>query len=218
MLMIDTGVVFAAFLLTAVAAAGSLPPEDVVPASAAAKAADHNACGVNSLFAACVYTGIDIEFDAVEELVQPSADGTSSLADLQRAAEEAGFHPVAAHLTVSDLEAIPYPAIAHMRTRGVDSAGSHFVLFLDNTAQGMLLLDVPSMPALRDHDWLGAHWTGDTLLLTQSDAAAESVRKQLAGRSWPERVLDYSPVMTVVVALALLMQWRRNSSAVSGSE
>src|SRR5207253_8673334 len=89
---------------------------EIGPASdAAVMLDDYSPCGITSLFLVCKIRQVDVEWNALKELVGPAeVDQTHSFEDISRAAAALGMHPVGLQVSRASLNGLPMPAIVQV--------------------------------------------------------------------------------------------------------
>ncbi len=165
------------------------------PADPSAKSEDfaYRACGVNCLYAVMAMAGMDTDLNRVRGLLKPRPDGRNSLAEMEAAARQAGFHPVGGRLGPDKLGLVPVPSVLHMKVLPGQPAGNHFVVYLGQTEKGHpVLLDAPNPPAALARGKFETLWTGNFLAPCRSETEASGLLTalgQASGTWWSDPLL-----------------------------
>jgi rhodanese-related sulfurtransferase len=124
-------------------------------------------CGLYCMYAALKLAGMDVEFG---QLLKPEYLGShkgSSLAELQKAAEDHGIYAVPVkRLTKHELYNSPYPIVLHVKTNPSRKKYDHYLLFLGRESNRVLLYDPPKSPKLVPFYELASRWNGIGLVVS----------------------------------------------------
>ncbi len=124
-------------------------------------------CGLYCIYSILKLTGQKIDF---RELVKTDYFGSrkgSSLAELQKAAHDYGFHAgIAARLTTRVLRNSPYPAILHVKSNGESDQYDHFELFMGTQNGQAKLFNPPESPRLVPFYEVAPLWDGLALFVS----------------------------------------------------
>jgi ABC-type bacteriocin/lantibiotic exporter with double-glycine peptidase domain len=168
---------------------------------------DYRACGLTSFYSMCLILGLEVDFNSVRDLLRPAADGANSLAELSEAARAVGLTPVVAELPVERevLRMVPGPAILHTKRLEGQPRGSHFLVYLGETASGAFsVLDPPYPPETVDWDRLSKLWTGFVLIPARNDTEAQAIKEALRAQTlkwWTD------PGLWSAGALGIALAW-----------
>lgn len=133
-------------------------------------------CGVRSLYAAMRYYGADVNFPS---LLKPEYIGSplgSSVAELQRAAKDRGFHTLAVSgITETLLKGSPHPIILSTRKNSRSVSPDHYVLFIRPVEGGARVLDAPNPVRTVSYAELLSQCTGVGLVVSPDPIEASAI-------------------------------------------
>jgi ABC-type bacteriocin/lantibiotic exporter with double-glycine peptidase domain len=133
---------------------------------------DYVPCGITSLYLVSRLNDIPATYDEITALVGPvSQDGTHSFADLSKAAEQLGLHPVGLRANRSVLGSLPLPAILHVRDLRGPKEKPHLVVLLRVESDGVVLLDPPTPAYFLADKEFNPVWTGSILVFARNETA-----------------------------------------------
>jgi ABC-type bacteriocin/lantibiotic exporter with double-glycine peptidase domain len=145
----------------------------------------YKACGVCALYECARIRGNTATLEQLYEILHPANDGTNTLAELAIAAERIGFLPIATKLSYQGLLSMPTPSIVHVREVVGEADGNHFVVYLGATGRGHpVILDAPAGPNTMSQAVFRGRWTGNALILCESQDEASRVLSLLSSPPW----------------------------------
>lgn len=125
-------------------------------------------CGVYCLYMAMKIFDVDIEH---RELLKPEYIGShkgSSLAELQKAAQDNGLYAVPVEkLTSRELRRSPYPVILHVKSSADKKDYDHYELFLETQNGQARMCDPPGPVRLVPFYELAPRWDGTGLMVSK---------------------------------------------------
>jgi rhodanese-related sulfurtransferase len=162
------------FILAASSSVALSATKQVVITPAASKAY----CGIRCLYSAAAAEGVTL---SGAQLMRPEYVGSregSSIEELELAAREHGLHTLAfADGTISTLRAAAHPVILHVESDPGSGQYDHFVLYLGQRQDKLLVLDpagIPGDPAqLRSPRDLELIWDGAGIIVSKSPIQAD---------------------------------------------
>lgn len=163
-------------------------------------------CGIYSLYAALQMHGITVDFERLVDKKYVGSYEGSSLAELQRGAEDFGAYAIPMEgLTAAALRAATNPIILHVRRPGYNHPYGHWILFLGVDGSQARILDPPHPPQHLPFAELLSIWDGTGLVV--SKAPVSSWRLRLT--SWLEYAVISGFCFVGIALLALLVgRWR----------
>lgn len=124
-------------------------------------------CGLYCMYSLLRLTGREVDF---RDLVVPEYFGRllgSSMAELNQAAQDYGFHAgVAARLSTRALRQSPYPAILHVKAAPEEKEYDHYTLYLGTERGKAKLFSPPEEPKVVDFAELAPLWDGYALFVS----------------------------------------------------
>jgi rhodanese-related sulfurtransferase len=173
------------------------------PAASRAQESPNPYCGVYSLYAACKLEGKQI---TLQSLLQPQYVGSfegSSLAELHRAALDAGLHaePVQ-NLHESLLPSLGTPAILHVKASPRSRTYDHWLLCVRATDGSATVVDPPRQPQQVSLGELATRWDGTALLVSASPIDMSSVQRHAL---W--RLCGWAAILIVLAVGSHLVRW-----------
>ncbi|MEX0677736.1 MAG: DUF1573 domain-containing protein [Pirellulales bacterium] len=160
-------------------------------------------CGTSSLYLVCRLRAVHADFQQVERLLgAPDADGWHSFADLTKAAQKLGLHPLGVHVDRAALGGLPTPSIVHSED---PVAGPHLSVLLACADEGAYILDAPYQARLVPWSLFNEYWTGNVLVFPSSDVERARLKSQLPN----PHVLNvlFWILLFDVIALAFVVAW-----------
>jgi hypothetical protein len=177
----------------------------------------YGSCGLNCLFIVLKSHAVDVSFAALRGVLNPSKDGESSVADLERAAKSLGLEPVSARVDFSVLSRVPCPAIVQLRSRSPQSSASHYVVLMGLHRDGVITIDAPASATLHPYGEFQADWTGVVVAFPRGEAERSAFLSHLgSGIGWRTWVVGLASAGLLGVVGWLIVR-RGPSPAVAGS-
>ncbi len=160
-------------------------------------------CGLYCVYSLLRLAGYDLDY---RELVKPEYYGRlrgSSMAELNRAAHDYGFHAgVAARLSTRALRKSPYKAILHIKADPEAKDYDHYTLYLGTEQGKAKLFSPPEEPKLVAFAELAPLWDGYTLFISQQPFDIDTLFQ-------PDRQRLYFYGMSVVLLVLIAHLARR---------
>ena len=126
-------------------------------------------CGIYCLYMTMKFFNVDID---PQELLKPEYIGShkgSSLAELQKAAQDNGLYAVPVEkLTSRELRRSPYPVILHVKSAADKKDYDHYELFLETQNGQARLCDPPGPVRLVPFYELAPRWDGTGLMVSKN--------------------------------------------------
>ncbi|MGE5608878.1 MAG: rhodanese-like domain-containing protein [Bacillota bacterium] len=160
-------------------------------------------CGVYCLYAALQ---LNDRHAAFSDLIKPEYIGSyrgSTLAELQKAAEDHGLHaqPVG-NLTSRELRSSPYPIILHVKSSADSKRYDHYVLCVGADEKDAFIYDPPKAIQRISFPELATRWDGVGLVVSSKPISAHAI-------FWP----TWRLLMGIVVSAAFAaVCWHRGVS------
>ena len=162
----------------------------------------HPHCGLYCLYTAMKLAGQETDF---RQLVKPEYVGSrkgSSLAELQKAAEDNRLHAVpTVKLTTNVLRNCPHLVILHVKSQPTSARYDHYELFLGMENGQPRLLNPPDLLRLVPPRELAARWDGTGLIISTEPI-------QLGAIFAPARK-RFAVYAAATLAIILIVRWTR---------
>lgn len=177
----------------------------------ACSALENAYCGLYCLYAAGQLTKREFAFPSLLRREYIGAAEGSSIAELERAAQDHGLYTAAFdHASVSDLESNSNPIVLFVKSNPSDPNPNHFVLFLAAKPNGAMIFEPPSensLPVVREVPYyeLASIWNGKGLSLA-TESIAEPGLLVSAKRRVLFAVLGILLVMSAIKFIAVRWQ------------
>jgi len=130
----------------------------------------YRACGLNCLAVVLHWRGTPAPMATIESRLRPQANGDSSVADIERAAQSFGLQPTSILASMRQLPALPLPAIVQLRSRSASSDATHFIVVVGLAQRGVVIVDAPRPPSFIPYDEFARVWSGVAISFPQDQA------------------------------------------------
>jgi ABC-type bacteriocin/lantibiotic exporter with double-glycine peptidase domain len=147
----------------------------------------YRSCAVNCFYVVCQLRGRDVTFSSVKELLRPRENGDCSIADIERAAKAVGLDAVSAKVDRRDISKIPFPAIAHLRSRALQSSSNHYVVLMGVFREGVVTIDPPNAATYHPHQEFCDDWSGAVVAFPVGEESRRHFVASLSGE-WRPRI------------------------------
>lgn len=155
-------------------------------------------CSAACLATIALFWGKRFSINTLRNLADVDRTG-ASIERLAKAAETLGFHASPVRASLSRLESLNSPWIAHWQ-------GNHYVVIYRVKGDRVLVADPASRKKWLPRQEFVTHWTGYALLLEPTEKLQATANKKISLNQFWGAVLPYRSLIWQIVGMSLLIQ------------